>query len=208
MAGFNLITEGKRVPQHFAPAKNFRRPSLSLEIQHTLRLHAHCHISGKAERHLELSSYCMQQPYSLRKSECWRNAEIIRLGHYGIAGRVLMTAYLSGYAAFSEIITASEVHNRNFANRLLTHSRRFSSHSQMIAVRQPKLFNSAIFAVSRRPFCMILLRQYSAFAFGIRAPRTQSCPCQKHPCTKITLRNFGNTRSGFPGRSLRCNRYL
>lgn len=37
----------------------------------------------------------------------------------------------------------------------------------------------------------------------MRTPCPQSCPCQKHPCTKITFRSLVKTMSGLPGRSLR-----
>ena len=36
-------------------------------------------------------------------------------------------------------------------------------------------------------------------------PFGQSCPCQKHPFTKITVLNLGKTISGDPGKSLRCS---
>ena len=39
-----------------------------------------------------------------------------------------------------------------------------------------------------------------------RAPRLQSCPCQKQPCTKTAMRRPGQAMSGRPGMSLRCRR--
>jgi len=76
----------------------------------------------------------------------------------------------------------------------------------MTATRQPKSSRATVFAESLRRFRSIFVRQYSALAFGARAPRAQSCPCQKHPLTKMSLCSPGKTRSGFPGRSSRCNR--
>ena len=42
---------------------------------------------------------------------------------------------------------------------------------------------------------------------GSRLPRGQSCPCQKQPWTKSASLRAGKTRSGEPGRALRCSRY-
>jgi hypothetical protein len=50
----------------------------------------------------------------------------------------------------------------------------------------------------------IFLRQKSAQVAGSWYIG-QTCPCQKQPCTNITACLPGNTRSGLPGRSLRCN---
>ena len=52
--------------------------------------------------------------------------------------------------------------------------------------------------------CVRLAAILSAHAptlnFGAARPSGQSWPCQKQPCTKITLRRFGSTMSGRPGR--------
>ena len=42
----------------------------------------------------------------------------------------------------------------------------------------------------------IQLDEKSALALGVTL--RQSCPCQKHPSTNITILFFGNTKSGFP----------
>ena len=81
-------------------------------------------------------------------------------------------------------------------------------HSQIVKTCQPSARSSPRLAASRCRLRSILDFQYSQFVLGMRQPRAQSCPCQKHPCTKIAFRRAGNTRSGVPGSSLRCNRNL
>ena len=44
--------------------------------------------------------------------------------------------------------------------------------------------------------------------FGHRRVSASCVPMQKQPCTKITVRYFGKTISGVPGRSFRCKRNL
>jgi hypothetical protein len=99
----------------------------------------------------------------------------------------------------------NQIQHRNRASRFLTISGFFKSHSQMTPTIQPSLISSAELAASRERLRAIFRRQYLAFVFGSLAPRAQSWPCQKQPCTKIILRKRGKTRSGFPGRSLRCS---
>ena len=71
-------------------------------------------------------------------------------------------------------------------------------HSQTVSTRQPASTSACSFAASRARLPAILATQNSVRVAG-RWPRGQSCPCQKQPCTKMTARYFGNTRSGRPG---------
>ena len=73
------------------------------------------------------------------------------------------------------------------------------SHSQIITTRQPSSDSSFLTRPSRATFLLILPIQYSRLALGVRAPRAQSWPCQKQPCTKMTVPQRGKTTSGFPG---------
>src|SRR5262249_50866183 len=60
-----------------------------------------------------------------------------------------------------------------------------SSHSQKVPTSQPRAFKSVLAARSRFRFPSIFPTQYARLALGTRAPRAQSCPCQKQPCTKM-----------------------
>ena len=79
------------------------------------------------------------------------------------------------------------------------------AHSHTTRIRQPLSCSAPRAARSRRRLPVIFSCQNSALVAG-HLNIGQSCPCQKHPCTWITALYLGNTRSGFPGRSFRCNR--
>jgi hypothetical protein len=80
------------------------------------------------------------------------------------------------------------------------------SHSQIISTRHPMFSSAATARASRSTFAASLGSQYSLRLFGLEARRQPGCWCQKHPWTKIANRWRGNTTSGRPGRSRRCNR--
>ena len=75
----------------------------------------------------------------------------------------------------------------------------FSSHSQTVMQCHPIL---ASFFCSSRSLSLlreIFLSQNSVFVFGILKYLHPSCPCQKHPFTKMQVRYLRNTMSGCPG---------
>ena len=74
-----------------------------------------------------------------------------------------------------------------------------SVHSQTVKTRHPAAFNFTILRASFLEFRVILFRQNSALVFGHRN-NGHSCLCHRQPCTKITARRLGKTRSGQPGR--------
>jgi len=84
-----------------------------------------------------------------------------------------------------------------------------TSHSHTVKTRQPSALSSRVFRTSRSTFVENLFFQNCALFVGIVVLSQLWWRCQKQPCTKTTIRYFGNTISGFPGRSLRCrlNRY-
>ena len=84
----------------------------------------------------------------------------------------------------------------------------FSSHSHITSARQPRSASAARLRASRARFPAILATQKSRFCFGTREPCLQSCPCQKQPCTKTARLRPIQARSGRPGMSLRCRRWL
>jgi hypothetical protein len=77
-------------------------------------------------------------------------------------------------------------------------------HSHTTAVRQERPFNEARSRLSLAAFPVNFVSQNSVRVRGTRN-RLHPCRCQKHPCINITARNFGNTRSGVPGKSFTCN---
>lgn len=83
----------------------------------------------------------------------------------------------------------------------------FREHSQTVATLQPASIRDWRDRSSRSTFLANLFAQNSGLVEGLVALGQPGCRCQKHPCTKITARNFGNTRSGFPGSSFRWIRY-
>jgi hypothetical protein len=81
----------------------------------------------------------------------------------------------------------------------------FNSHCQITRASQPSLVRASMFFVSRALFRRSFGNQKLRFVLGM-SPVLHACECQKHPCTNITLRRAGKTKSGFPGRSRRCSR--
>lgn len=75
-----------------------------------------------------------------------------------------------------------------------------NAHSHTIATLQPSSCSSPIFRTSLATFAANFSDQNSGLVEGDVANRQFSCLCQKHPRTSITLRHFGNTMSGRPGR--------
>ena len=71
----------------------------------------------------------------------------------------------------------------------------------MTKTDQPHLASRRLIALSRSLFPSNFRRQNATLVLGIRFPRVHLCRCQKHPCTKMTLRRLLKTRSGHPGRS-------
>lgn len=83
--------------------------------------------------------------------------------------------------------------------------RSFVSHSHITSVRHPRACRAACTSRSRSVFLVSFDSQKLARVLGVYAYWQPEWRCQKQPCTKRHRRNFGNTRSGDPGRSLRCN---
>ncbi len=79
------------------------------------------------------------------------------------------------------------------------------AHSHIKITCQPSCLSFSILLVSLAWFASILVFQNSGRVCGSRK-YLQLCPCQKHPCTKITVRYLGRTISGFPGRLATCSR--
>ena len=88
---------------------------------------------------------------------------------------------------------------------LLLISESSTLHSQTTRTSQPRLSKSILLRLSRWTALASFSLQNSRRVFGT-TEFVHPCECQKHPCTKITVLYFGNTISGFPGRSFRCNR--
>ena len=65
---------------------------------------------------------------------------------------------------------------------------------------QPIFASSRCSFLSRSLFRSIFACQYAAFVRGKCEYLHPSCPCQKQPLTKITVRYFRNTISGCPGK--------
>lgn len=89
--------------------------------------------------------------------------------------------------------------------RFSTEFRSFNSHCQITKASQPNFSRALRVSTSRVLFRRSLGSQKSWFVLGT-SPVLQEWECQKHPCTNITLRRAGKTRSGFPGRSCLCSR--
>ena len=81
----------------------------------------------------------------------------------------------------------------------------FSSHSQMVMQCHPISANRFCVSISLSWFRLIFASQNSRFVLGIL--QHPSCPCQKHPFTKIQVRYFRNTKSGCPGKRGELSRY-
>lgn len=80
-----------------------------------------------------------------------------------------------------------------------------SRHSQTIRTRRPTSRSARTALSSRNCVASSLLFQNAARVFG-NIEFAHPCECQKQPCTKIAVRCFGKTISGFPGKSFLCNR--
>ena len=78
-------------------------------------------------------------------------------------------------------------------------------HSQITAVAQPSCSNRSTALRSLILVRQNLLNQNSVFVAGT-VVLLQPCLCQKQPWTNKAKRFLGNTRSGLPGKSLRCRR--
>ena len=62
------------------------------------------------------------------------------------------------------------------------------------------MFASSCFTLLSRSWLLIIFAcQYSVLDFGITNSPHPSCPCQKHPFTKMHVLYFLSTMSGFPG---------
>jgi hypothetical protein len=81
-----------------------------------------------------------------------------------------------------------------------------TEHSQTVMTRQPVDVSLTRFFSSFIRFVWIFRRQNAALVLG-HWNKGHSCPCQRQPCTKMTARYFGNTRSGHPGKARRWSRY-
>jgi hypothetical protein len=76
-----------------------------------------------------------------------------------------------------------------------------ASHSQTVNTRQPASRSPLRTRASRRTFRAIFSSQKTAFDFGLVRPfRHAVWPCQKHPCTSMTIDAESITMSGAPGR--------
>ena len=82
----------------------------------------------------------------------------------------------------------------------------FNSHSQMVMQCQPISANRFCVSISLSWFLLIFVTQNSRFVSGIL--QHPSCPCQKHPFTKIQVRYFFITKSGCPGNLGELSLYL
>ena len=96
--------------------------------------------------------------------------------------------------------------NGNFCTSTLSVSSGLpSSHCHTTTTSHPNCLSSAMFFLSRSTFLQNLSFQNLALVFGVPLFRHPSCWCQKQPWMNIAVLCFGNTMSGDPGRSLRCN---
>jgi hypothetical protein len=77
------------------------------------------------------------------------------------------------------------------------------SHSQTTSAAHPNVFNARTLRLSRALFAANLSCQNFARVFGEVVLGQPLCRCQKQPCTNRTLRRFGKTKSGLPGKSRR-----
>ena len=82
----------------------------------------------------------------------------------------------------------------------------FRRHSHTTNTVHPRACSRSRFAASRAMLPSSLRFQNSALVEG-RRPFRQSCPCQKHPCTKTAVRYLRSARSGAPGRRRTFRRY-
>lgn len=82
----------------------------------------------------------------------------------------------------------------------------FNSHSHIVITFHPMLDNSLQLFLSRSTFLRIFGFQYSWLEEG-HTNLGQSCLCQKHPFTKMTVLYLGSTISGQPGSFFTFLRY-
>jgi hypothetical protein len=73
-------------------------------------------------------------------------------------------------------------------------------HSQTVTTCHPNRRSFISLAASRAMFTSIFFFQKARRVFGMRNFGQCSWPCQKQPWTKTTVRYFGSTMSGRPGR--------
>ena len=97
---------------------------------------------------------------------------------------------------------------RNSARRSVIASISRSSHSQTVSTPHPPDSSRSTFFASRVRFPRSFFIQKSRLDVGMVARLQPGCWCQKQPLTKTTFLREGNTKSGFPGKSVRCRRYL
>lgn len=76
----------------------------------------------------------------------------------------------------------------------------FSSHSHTVMQCHPMAASSCCTLLSRCLLRFILAAQKLTLLFGILKYLHPSCPCQKHPFTKMHVRYLRSTMSGCPGR--------
>lgn len=79
-----------------------------------------------------------------------------------------------------------------------------NAHSQIVRWRQPASSVLLSTTRSRHRLSFSFFLQNAARVSGCWNS-SQSCPCQKHPCTCIAARCFGSIRSGRPGTSRDCS---
>jgi hypothetical protein len=97
---------------------------------------------------------------------------------------------------------------RNSATRRATAASSDSSHSQRTKTPQPPSLSFLRFVPSRRLLCFSFGPQYSLRESGACDRPQPECECQKQPCTKTILCNFGKTISGRPGSRWLFSLYL
>jgi hypothetical protein len=96
---------------------------------------------------------------------------------------------------------------RNSLTSRATFETSLNWHSRTTRTRHPNSVNCPLWLRSRRLFTSSFSFQKSILDLGSLAILHPSCPCQKHPCMKITACLEGKTMSGVPGRFLTCRRY-
>src|ERR1035437_2429234 len=74
----------------------------------------------------------------------------------------------------------------------------FKLHSHKLIIFQPSFFSALAAFASLAMLPFILFNHQLVLVFGTTKYLQFVCPCQKHPCTKITVLYFGKTISGCP----------
>jgi hypothetical protein len=98
--------------------------------------------------------------------------------------------------------------SRNFATCRATAASSDSSHSQRTKTPQPLSSSFLRLALSRCLLRFSFGPQYFLRESGACARPQPECECQKQPCTKTILRNFGKIKSGRPGNRWLFSLYL